>query len=132
MTARFRSGVAGAPSRVLRRAACVMVLCMGTSAFAGMFSVSPVRLFMQPRERAIAVTVTNESDEELVMQADVYLWKQKDGGEDELVLTEDMILNPPILKLAPRAKQTGESRRPGHPRRRSAACRVARYVDVPD
>jgi fimbrial chaperone protein len=72
---------------------------------AGVFSVTPVRIYMAPRDRAIAVTVTNEGDDELVMQADVYAWKQGPDGEDELVLTEDLILAPPIIKLAPRSRQ---------------------------
>jgi fimbrial chaperone protein len=72
---------------------------------AGVFSVTPVRIYMAPKDRAVAVTVTNEGDEELVMQADVYSWKQKPGGEDELALTEDLILAPPIIKLAPRSRQ---------------------------
>ena len=76
-----------------------------TAVNAGVFSVSPVRMYMAPRDRAIAVTITNEGDDALVMQADVYVWKQKPGGEDELSLTEDMILSPPILKLAPHSRQ---------------------------
>ena len=74
-------------------------------AWAGLFSVTPVRIFMAPKDRAIAVTITNEGDEELVMQADVFTWKQKPNGEDDLVLTEDLILAPPIIKLAPHARQ---------------------------
>ena len=76
-----------------------------TPASAGVFSVTPVRIFMAPTDRAIAVTITNEGDEELVMQADLYLWKQKPGGQDDLTLTEDMFLSPPILKLAPKSRQ---------------------------
>jgi P pilus assembly chaperone PapD len=38
------------------------------SAMAGIFSVTPVRIYMAPNERASAVTVTNDGDEELVMQ----------------------------------------------------------------
>lgn len=76
-----------------------------SSSWGGQFSVTPVRIFMQPKDRAVAVTVTNEGDEELVMQADLYEWKQKPGGEDDLKLTEDMFLSPPIIKLAPRARQ---------------------------
>lgn len=74
-------------------------------AFAGLFSVTPVRIFMTPRDRATAITVTNEGDEELVMQADVFTWKQKPGGEDDLQLSEELVVSPPILKLAPRARQ---------------------------
>lgn len=69
------------------------------------FSVTPVRIFMGPRDRAVAVTLTNEGDEEVLMQAQVFSWKQKPGGDDDLVPTEDMILSPPIVKLAPRSRQ---------------------------
>ena len=39
------------------------------------------------------------------MQADLYEWNQKPDGEDDLKLTEDMFLSPPIIKLAPRSRQ---------------------------
>ena len=74
-------------------------------ACAGQFSVTPVRIFMAPKDRAAAITITNESDEPLVMQADVYTWKQKADGEDDLAPSEDLFLAPPIIKLAPRARQ---------------------------
>ena len=72
---------------------------------AGQFSVSPVRIHMASRDRATAITLTNEGDTELVMQADIYHWKQQVDGQDDLVLSEDMILSPPILKLPPRSRQ---------------------------
>lgn len=75
------------------------------AATAGVFSVTPVRLYMTPRDRAIAVTLTNEADTEVVLQADINTWSQKPDGTDELVLTEDLILAPPIIKLAPKARQ---------------------------
>ena len=74
-------------------------------ATAGQFSVTPVRIFMAPKDRAVAVTVTNEGDEELVMQADVYVWKQEPGGDDRLTPSEDLFLSPPIIKLAPKSRQ---------------------------
>ena len=76
-----------------------------TPAYSGVFSVSPVRIYMSPKEKAVAVTITNESDEEMVMQADLYVWKQKPNGEDDLTLTEDMFLSPPIIKLSGKARQ---------------------------
>ena len=75
------------------------------AAQAGVFSVSPVRIYIAPKDRAVALTINNEGDEELVMQADVYVWKQKPNGEDDLTLTEDLILAPPIMKVAPRSRQ---------------------------
>jgi fimbrial chaperone protein len=79
--------------------------CFAAPASAGNFSVTPVRIYMAPRERATAITVTNGGDEELVMQADIYEWKQTPDGQDQLTLSEDMILSPPILKMAPRSRQ---------------------------
>jgi fimbrial chaperone protein len=76
-----------------------------TEASAGTFSVSPVRIFMDARERAIAVTITNEGDGPLVMQAEIFQWKQKVDGTDELVPTEDLVLAPPILRLAGGTRQ---------------------------
>lgn len=74
-------------------------------AYAGVFSVTPVRIYMLPKDRAVAVTITNEGESEIALQADIFAWSQKPDGTDELVLTDDMILSPPILKLAPKARQ---------------------------
>lgn len=83
----------------------VALLAPWADAAAGVFSVTPVRLYMTPRDRAIAVTLTNEGDSPVVLQADINAWSQKPDGTDELVLTDDLILAPPIIKLAPRARQ---------------------------
>jgi fimbrial chaperone protein len=85
--------------------AVALAIVVPCTAVAGVFSVTPVRIYLTPKDRAVAVTVTNDGDEELVMQADIYTWKQKPGGEDDLVLSEDLVLSPPILKLAPHARQ---------------------------
>jgi fimbrial chaperone protein len=83
----------------------LLAVCSALPAFAGLFSISPVRIYMSPRDRAIAITITNEGDDVLVMQADLYNWKQKATGEDDLVLTEDMIVSPPIIKIPPKSRQ---------------------------
>ena len=94
------------PSDILSRALLAFALTLAMApAWAGLFSVTPVRIYMAPKDRAVAVTINNEGDDELVMQADIYLWKQKPGGEDDLTLTEDLILSPPIIKLAARTRQ---------------------------
>ena len=98
------------------RAAVLLVAAASTiPAHAAQFTITPVRIFMNPRDRAVAVTVTNEGDEEVVMQADLYTWKQKPDGTDDLALTEDLILTPPILKLAPKARQVVRLARLGPP-----------------
>jgi fimbrial chaperone protein len=75
------------------------------AAHAGSFSVSPVRIFMDARERATGVTIINEGDTELLMQAEIFQWKQKPDGTDDLQPTQDLVLAPPILKLAKGARQ---------------------------
>lgn len=78
---------------------------LSTVAVAGSFMVSPVRIYMKPKDRAVAVTLRNEGDTEVVLQADINTWAQKADGTDELVPTEDLILSPPIIKLAPFGSQ---------------------------
>ena len=82
-----------------------VALLAGTASWAAEFSVTPVRIFMTPRDRAVAVTVVNEGNEELVMQSELYQWTQNPTGEDTLTPTEDVVLSPPILKLGPKARQ---------------------------
>lgn len=93
------------PRRPVTYALLLALLLPWAAASAGVFSVTPVRLYMTPRDRAIAVTLTNEGDTTVVLQADINTWSQKPDGTDELVLTEDLILAPPIIKLAPKARQ---------------------------
>ena len=94
-----------AASLLLSAYLCLISLPFSPQASAGQFTVSPVRIYMAPKDRAIAITVTNEGDTQLVMQAELYEWKQKPGGEDQLAPTEDMLLSPPILKMAPKSRQ---------------------------
>ncbi len=91
----------------MNRATVLLIAASLTSfaASAGEFSVTPVRIFMTPRDRAVAITVTNEGSDEVVMQAEVYAWAQKADGSDDLTQTDDLILTPPILKLAPKSRQ---------------------------
>ena len=70
-----------------------------------MFSVTPVRIYMTAKDRAVAVTISNDAGEPMLLQAELFSWKQKPDGADELALTEDLVLSPPIIKLAPNAKQ---------------------------
>jgi len=92
-------------SKLLAWAPLLLSLCFAGPASAGVFTVTPVRIYMSPKDRAVAVTITNDGDAEIVLQADLHSWAQKPDGTDQLVLTEDLILSPPIIKLAPKAKQ---------------------------
>src|SRR4051812_34447113 len=90
--------------KFLLRAACLAAITI-PAAHAGSFSVSPVRIFMGMRDRATGVTIINEGDTDLVMQAELFEWKQKPDGTDDLQPTQDLVLAPPILRLAKGARQ---------------------------
>jgi fimbrial chaperone protein len=100
----------------LRAIAVAVVVASGASpVLAAEFTVTPVRIFMTPRDRAIAVTVTNDSEQEIVMQADLYSWKQKADGTDELTSTDEVILSPPILRVPAKSRQVVRLARLGPP-----------------
>lgn len=91
----------------LARQSVLALCCAGLApvSWAGSFSVSPVRIYMKPRDRAVAITLTNEGDSAVALQADVFVWSQTPEGTDQLELSEDLILSPPIIKLEAGAKQ---------------------------
>lgn len=80
-------------------------LCLCGPAWSGAFSVTPIRIFMTPRDRAVAVTLMNEGSTPLRLQADLMQWQQDAQGQDLLEATEDLILSPPIIELGPHARQ---------------------------
>jgi len=88
-----------------RFAAAALALAVCGHCAAGTFSVTPVRIYMNTKDRAVAVTITNDGNEPVALQAELFTWNQSADGADELQLTDDLILSPPIIKLAPNAKQ---------------------------
>ena len=88
-----------------RLAAAALALAVSGSCAAGTFSVTPVRIYMTTKDRAVAVTITNDGSDPVALQAELFTWNQKADGADDLQLTDDLILSPPIIKLAPNAKQ---------------------------
>jgi fimbrial chaperone protein len=97
-----------APMLLLARsAAMALLLAAGgvQTAAAATFTVTPVRIYMKPQDRAVAVTITNDGNDPVVLQADLYVWAQKPDGSDDLSLTEDLILSPPIIKLGAKSRQ---------------------------
>ena len=92
--------------RGISAATTLLLLLIGThSALAAEFTVTPVRIYMKPEDRAVAVTITNQTDVPVLLQADLYTWTQKADGTDETTLTDDLALVPPIIKLAGNGRQ---------------------------
>jgi fimbrial chaperone protein len=78
---------------------------VATQACAGAFSVTPVRIFMGVRDKAVAVTLVNEGNYPVTLQAELVQWNQDAQGQERLEPTEDLVLSPPIIELAPQSRQ---------------------------
>lgn len=65
----------------------------------------PVRMFLSPKDKAVAVTLQNDGDTEVVLQTDVSRWTQDANGTDILEPSDDVVVAPPIIKLSPKSKQ---------------------------
>lgn len=82
-----------------------LLLAWSFPAEGGVFNVSPVRMYMGPRDRTIAVTITNGADSPTVIQAEAYEWSQTADGKDQLKASDDLVVAPPIIKLPARGRQ---------------------------
>jgi fimbrial chaperone protein len=92
---------------MLRACSLLVAVVLGLPglATAGNFSVSPVRIFMKPAERATAVTIVNHGDTDLVIDTELTSWKQNPDGSFNQQPTDDVIVAPPQMRLAPKARQ---------------------------
>ena len=70
---------------------------------AGGISVSPVRVEFSAAQRSAAVTITN-GNVERVVQVEAFQWRRSQN-EDVYTPADDLIVNPPLFKLAPGARQ---------------------------
>ncbi len=71
---------------------------------AGTFSVSPLRINLSATAQTGAVTIRNQQDAEVVVEAQVMLWEQSDG-EDRLTSTRDALVSPAVFTLPPNGSQ---------------------------
>ena len=92
----------------------LLALAVVPAAQAGNFSVSPVRIVLSPPALTTALTIENRGDEQVLVQSRVQAWAQRDGG-DVLEDSRELLVSPPIFRIAPGATQTlriGLMRRP--------------------
>ena len=80
------------------------VLLAGLTAGAQALSVLPVNIFFMPGQRATSLTVTNQGKSKTAIQIRAYAWNQK-GDDDQLAASSDVVLSPPLARIAPGATQ---------------------------
>lgn len=107
-----------------RRATATLALaaaCLPAFVHAGSFSANPIRLTLAAGAPSTALTLENTGEEPVTVQASLMAWTQEEG-RDVLRPSQDLIVSPPIFKLAPRARQTVRvgTLRPADPTRERA------------
>lgn len=68
------------------------------------FGVAPTFLELGPQKSTDALTVTNEGEQPVVLQAGSFIWSQE-AGKDIQAPTSDLIVTPPIFTVGPHQKQ---------------------------
>jgi fimbrial chaperone protein len=86
------------------RVAVVGLLAAANLAWAGGFSLSPLRLSIPARDVSGAVVAENTGNAPIVIQVRPQQWTQHDG-KDVRSETRDLVVNPPIFKLGPGEQQ---------------------------
>jgi fimbrial chaperone protein len=65
---------------------------------AGTFSISPLRVELSSAGQPGSLTIRNQEDAPVVVQAEAMLWEQVDG-EDRLTPTRDVLVSPQVFTL---------------------------------
>lgn len=81
------------------------LLLIAQAAWAGSFTVSPVRIELTQPRKSAAIELENGSDQPTQIQVERYRWLRGEGGETGLEPTADFIVTPPILTLQPGQRQ---------------------------
>lgn len=91
--------------RVHRWLLALLAATCQSSAFAGAFGVSPIRLDLDAATRTGLITVASSEDSKLFFQVALFEWTQDAGGEDKYAPSTDLLFFPQIFALDPRDKR---------------------------
>ena len=92
------------PCACIAGAATALVFLLALAAHAGSFSANPVRLTIPAGVTSTSLSLENQGDQPVLVQAEVMAWSQQDGN-DVLTPSQDLVVSPPIFKVAPGASQ---------------------------
>jgi fimbrial chaperone protein len=82
----------------------VISIAVAQNATAGTFSISPLRIQLDRKHTIDVLTVHNDDDATLMIQAQIVAWSQ-DGNEEHYADSKDLLVTPPIFQLAPKSDQ---------------------------
>lgn len=87
-----------------RHAALLAAWLLAAGAEAGNFSAAPVRITLAGAAPA-SLLLENHGEDAVLVQGEALAWSQQDG-KDNLVPTRELLISPPMFKLAAGGKQT--------------------------
>lgn len=82
----------------------LLTIFLPALAVAGSFTVSPVRIELSPQRPLGSLTITNDANEPVTVDAKAMVWTQSQG-EDIYEDTRELIVTPPVFTLEPKASQ---------------------------
>ena len=82
----------------------LLYACVASPVLAATFNVSPIRVDLSPRRPTLPLSVTNDSDEAIVIQAQAVRWVQ-DEVEDIYTDTNEVLATPPIFTVPAHGSQ---------------------------
>lgn len=74
-------------------------LCMPVCIYAASIRLSPIGLELLDTQSATTLNIYNQSTESSDFQVRAFEWSQVEG-KDQLIPTDDIVISPPIFKLA--------------------------------
>ena len=80
------------------------VLAAADEAAASSLSVAPIRVELSSAARTAVVTLRNQEDAPVVVQARPAAWTQRDE-QDQLEDTRDVLVTPPLFTVPPKGQQ---------------------------
>ena len=88
-----------------RMFAALLVLVLPAAASAASLQVTPVTVDLNAGRKAATLTLTNVDSEPVNVQARIFRWT-REGGQERLEPTTDVVASPPMTRMAPGAVQT--------------------------
>jgi fimbrial chaperone protein len=77
-------------------------LAAPSSAHAGSFDISPVKVMLSAETPSATVVITNRATQAVRLQVSLYTWQQSETGEPVLTPTQDVLFFPAMLALNPK------------------------------
>jgi fimbrial chaperone protein len=79
-------------------------IAVAGNATAGTFSISPLRIELDAKHNIGVITIHNDEDAPLLIQAQIVAWSQQ-NNEEVYVPSKDLLVTPPVIQLAAKSEQ---------------------------